>query len=78
MQYVLIALSAYLSGAGSFKVKGLTVSIANTGTGPVKFSFATALKAAEEAAVIAAATGTAVQVLPQTIVIGSTSVVVSK
>jgi hypothetical protein len=71
MNYVLIALGAYLSGAGSFKVKGLTVSIANTGKGPVHFTFATALKAAEEAALL---TG---KILPQTIVIGSTSVTVN-
>lgn len=72
MKYLVLALGAYLSDEGSFKVDGLTVTIANTGTGPVKFTFATALKAIEEAVLLQGA------VLPQTIVIGSTSVTVSK
>jgi hypothetical protein len=72
MNYILIALSAYLSGSGSFKVKGLTITIQNTGTNPVKFTFATALKAIEEAVLLGSA------LLPQTVVIGSTSVTVSK
>ncbi len=69
MQYVILALTAYLSGKGSFKVKGRTVAIANTGVGPVKFSFAQALAAAEQAALLPS--------VPAIIVIGSTSITVS-
>ena len=68
------ALSAYLSGAGSFRLGARTVSLANTGSAPVKFTFATALKAAEEAVLLDAAVGT---VYPITVVIGSTSVKIS-
>jgi hypothetical protein len=69
MQYVLIALGAYLSGAGSFKVKGRTVTIQNTGTGPAHFTFATALAAAEHAVLVPS--------VPVTVTVGSTSVTVS-
>jgi hypothetical protein len=71
---ILVALAAYLSGAGSFRIGKRTVSLANTGTNAVKFTFATALKAAEEAALLDAATGT---VYPVTVVVGSTSITVS-
>lgn len=69
MNYVIVALLAYLSGAGSFKIKGRTVSISNTGVGPVKFTFALA-KAAAIQAVLAPA-------VPVTFTVGSTSVTVS-
>jgi hypothetical protein len=69
MQYVLIALAAYLSKSISFKVKGRTVTINATGTGPVHFSFASALAAAEQAVLLPS--------VPATIVIGSTNVSVS-
>jgi hypothetical protein len=71
---IVAALSAYLSGAGSFRLGARTVALKNSGSSPVKFTFATALKAAEEAALLEAATGT---VYPQTVVIGSTSVTIS-
>jgi hypothetical protein len=69
MNYVLIALAAYLSKSISFKVKGRTVTIADTGTGPSKFTFATALAAAE-AAVLA-------PTVPTSLIVGSTRVSVS-
>jgi hypothetical protein len=68
---VVVALGAYLSGAGSFRFGGIRISIGNTGTNPVHFTFATALKAIEEATLLQ------LSVLPQTLVIGSTSVTVS-
>jgi hypothetical protein len=69
MNYVIVALLAYLSGSGSFKIKGRTVTIANTGVGPVKFSFALAKAAAIQAVLLPN--------VPETIVIGSTSITVS-
>jgi hypothetical protein len=71
---ILTAYLAYLSGKGSFRFGARTITLANTGANAVKFTYATALKAIEEAALLEAATGT---VYPQTLVIGSTSVTVS-
>ena len=71
---VVLALSAYLSGKGSFRVGARTITIANTGSGPVKFTFATALAAIEQAALLSAVTG---QTYPVGIVIGSTAITVS-
>jgi hypothetical protein len=68
---ILVALSAYLSGAGSFRFGKYSIALANTGVGPSKFSYSTALGAI---AATAALTG---KVLPQTVVVGSTSVTVS-
>jgi hypothetical protein len=71
LNQVVVALGAYLSGAGSFRIGSIHIAIANTGTSPVHFTFATALKAIEEATLLQ------LSVLPQTLVIGSTSVTVS-
>ena len=69
MQYALIALAAFLSKSISFKVKGRTVTIANTGAGPSHFTFATALAAAEAAVLT--------QTVPTSLIVGSTRISVS-
>jgi hypothetical protein len=74
LSQVLTAYFAYLTGKGSFRLGARTITIANTGVGPVKFTAKTALAAAEAAVLLDATTGT---IYPQTIVIGSTSVTVS-
>jgi len=74
LSQILTAYLAYLSGKGSFRFGSRTIMLANTGTNAVKFTYATALKAIEETALLEAATGTA---YPQTVVIGSTSVTIS-
>jgi hypothetical protein len=71
---ILAALTAYLSGEGSFRLGARTITLANTGHSPVKFTFAQALASAEAAAVLEASGAT---VYPQTLVIGSTSITVS-
>jgi hypothetical protein len=68
---ILAALGAYLSGAGLFRFGKYLFTIQNTGNGPVKFSYNTALKAIEASAL------TNGQVFPRTVVIGSTSVTIS-
>lgn len=74
LSQILVAYLAYLTGKGSFRFGARTISLTNTGSNPVKFTYATALKAVEEAALLDAATGS---VYPQTVVIGSTSVTIS-
>lgn len=71
LSQILAALGAYLSGAGSFRFGKYTFTLLNTGTGPVKFSYSTALKAIEASAL------TNGQIFPRTVVIGSTSVTIS-
>ena len=71
---ILAAVAAYISGKGSFRFGARTVTLQNTGTGPVKFTLATALAAVEQAALLESTTGT---LFPQTIVVGSTSITVS-
>ncbi len=75
LNQILTAYLAYLSGKGSFRIGARTVSLANTGTGPVKFTFATALAAIEAEALFAASTRSVVY--PISMTIGSTSITVS-
>jgi hypothetical protein len=71
LSQILTAYLAYLSGKGSFRFGKYTITIQNTGTGPVKFDYKTALGAIAATAVIGGSQ------LPATEVIGSTSVTFS-
>ena len=71
---VLSAYFAYLSGKGSFRFGARTITLANTGSPPVKFTFAVALASVEHAALLDA---TASMAYPVLFIVGSTSVSIS-